>query len=133
MSDMHFWVFAVKYLSKGIEYTRLKANDRADYALKTGLYFLLALFELYIGANLVYEAVKFPVFKPPNTISALECDHLYADYILKQQKWYQRDNKVAHTRIEAYTVYILLCCVMTGVGVYLIYNFTQQIVAFYKD
>jgi hypothetical protein len=46
MSDMHFWVFAVKYLSKGIEYTRLKANDRADYALKIGLYFLLALFEL---------------------------------------------------------------------------------------
>jgi hypothetical protein len=75
--DVHFWIFAVKYLTKGIEYTRLKSNDWIEHAVKIGLYLVLVLYEAYITALVMIMYFTFPVFKPGEVTSIIECDRDY--------------------------------------------------------
>ena len=47
IADVHLWLFAMKYLEKGIEYTRFKSKDRVSFAVKVTLYSLLFIYQLY--------------------------------------------------------------------------------------
>ena len=78
--DLHFWVFSVKYLVKGIEYTRFKSNDKFELLLKGILYSLLFWYEIYVVSLQLVIFRRQPVFKPPKGITQDECTNLRSDF-----------------------------------------------------
>ena len=76
-------MFGVKYLTKGIEYTRLKADDWVDRSIKVSLYTVLLGYLIFFEINMIFLASSYPVFKPQNVTSALECDRLFSDYVVR--------------------------------------------------
>jgi hypothetical protein len=87
LCDIHFWVFAVKYLTKGIEYTRLKADDTIDKSIKIGLFGLGALYAVYGSVPFAISAATMPIFKPLNVTSNFDCDKKFDNYIGELVKW----------------------------------------------
>jgi hypothetical protein len=62
--QLYLWVFAIKYLTKGIEYTRVKGGDCVAKTLKIGLYILWALYEVYMVSVISKYAWTYPEFRP---------------------------------------------------------------------
>ena len=73
-------MFAVKYLQKGIEYTRYVSNDRTDKSIKLGMFGLFFVYELYLLSALLVIYNRMPVFKPVGVKTDVECSILYNQY-----------------------------------------------------
>lgn len=57
----------MKYLTKGIEYTRLKSEDRTDKIIKYGMYAIAVVYTAYLTVVLFIIFWHFPVFRPTVT------------------------------------------------------------------
>jgi hypothetical protein len=132
--NTHYWVFGVKYLRKGVEYTRVKSGDLIDYTLMFLLYFvLLGVTTVLIAANMIMY-LRQPVFEPVDVTSYIQCVNAFEQYVVTLDAYLANcRNPLYHIVFVTETAYLTTSVLLTSVGIFLIYRFTTKIVSFYKS
>lgn len=126
-------VFALKYLDKGIEYSRVITNQNFLKAIFYTTVVLYSLYFLVCFGGAMYVFATSPVFKPSEGIGNAECDAEWAIFMDKYSRWLKNvKHPIFDPIILSQAVYYSICSVFTFIGVSLIYRTNRKTIFRHK-